>query len=147
MKTGGWGGGAGLNPDYPDHNGGWFSNAEGLSDAAYDGTKRSGLQGAHILIVADYITSLNLSALSTGGSEGLQDDPYGCQPGGAGYGGGGMCGGGGYGSAGGYRGGGAGVNFKAYMDSMPYGGGGAGASCFVYANDFFSQNTSGLVLN
>ena len=144
IKTPGYGGGGGVNSDDAEQNGGWFSNAAYLSDAAEEGTSRSGLQGAHILIVADTITGLNLSALSTGGAEGVADSAYGQQPGGCGYGGGGRAGGANTsGSAGGYRGGGAGQRYL----SQEYGGGGAGGSCFVYCNNAVSQTTTNLVLS
>lgn len=144
IKTPGWGGGGGENPDDSDQNGGWFSNAAYLSDNALDGIKRSGLQGAHIFIAADTITGLCLHALSTGGAEGFQDEAYGCQPGGCGYGGGGRAGAANSsGSSGGYRGGGAGQRYL----SQYYGGGGASGSCFVYCNNVVSQNTTNLVLS
>lgn len=146
IKTGGWGGGGGTHPNSNYHYGGWHSNSAGLDEDAEDGTTRSGCQGAHILIVADTITGFNLSALSTGGAEGLYNNSYNCKPGGCGYGGGGKCTSSAqYGSAGGYRGGGAGADFARNIENKPWGGGGGAGACFVYANSVSNQNTTGLV--
>lgn len=145
IKPGGWGGGAGIHPNYDEMNGGWHSNA-----ATSTKGNASSCQGAHILIVADTITGLNLSALSTGGSSGLQDGTYGQQPGGCGYGGGGKVVSNAHdkAGAGGYRGGGAGSDFKEKITGgdVDHGGGGGAGACFVYANNIVDQNTTGLVL-
>ena len=130
-KNPGWGGGAGIHPDYDELSGGWHSNA-GTADYAEENGGSTGCQGAHILIVADSISGFNLSALSTGGGSGYAPGNYGQEPGGCGYGGGGkiIANNGGTAGAGGYQGGGV---------------GGAGAA-FVYANNISEQVTTGLVL-
>ena len=159
IPQGGWGGGAGLktSTDGVDRSictGGWHSNAVAISDARDNGTPY-GCQGAHVMIVANSINGLCLHALSTGGSAGYKHKGnYGQESGGCGYGGGGKIISIGHGSAGagGYRGGGAGRDFKykiAYPENwgavVHAGGGGAGA-CFVYCNTVTNQNTAGLVL-
>ena len=152
VRNPGWGGGAGQgSTDYPETGGGWHSNAKLVSDAAQKGESATGCQGAHVLIIADSVDGLNLSALSTGGGSGLMGSTatHGQLPGGCGYGGGGKIISGGHGKAGagGYRGGGAGTDFTTYLKKGTVthcGGGGAGA-CFVYANSISNQSTSGLV--
>lgn len=132
----GWGGGPGqtyyIDPKEKNF-GGWFGNAPNFANATHD--KTLGLQGAHLLIIANTINNFKLSAISTGGSGGdiyksyspennytfdwSGIDAYECEsvpiedywasgsPYAGGHGGAGY-GGGGHNSGGGYRGGGAG---------------------------------------
>lgn len=120
-------------------------------------------QGAHIMIIANKITGLNISCLSTGGqggncSAGKHTTGYRGGNGGCGYGGAG-----GYfvydtspndkreNGDGGYIGGGAGnysekvtgkdANGVSYSDWVDAIGGGSGAFCFIYCNKVDSQNT------
>ena len=164
---GGWKGADGSCAKYPDYagtggsgsaggtcvdgatDGGWQSNARLInSDYNY------GLHGSHILIIANSINGLNLSALSTGGQRGGPLGSFNAienfigTAGGCGYGGGGMsrlqyaASAWAYAGAGGYRGGGAGT----YCSGIDYLGGGAGGSCFIYANTISNQSTTGIVL-
>ncbi|MBR4153354.1 MAG: hypothetical protein IKT98_10405 [Selenomonadaceae bacterium] len=152
--TGGWGGGAGTNPYDNYCAGGWFGNAP---DVPYSGNEEPyGLQGAHILIVADKINNFTLAAISTGGNSGGHVSASYLNPdrllngssGGAGYGGGGfpcITGVGTdrrYGGAGGYRGGGASTVNK--YTNADIGGGGAGAA-FIYCNEVNGENTTGII--
>jgi len=190
VGTGGWGGGGGQNP-YSESNlngcdGGWFGNATySRVFETYDGGEtgnyvpanryNSGLQGAHILIIADTINNFNLAAISTGGmAGGFQnsfEDDYKGEPGGCGYGGAGsycrFFGRAGsdeysYGGAGGYRGGGAAakqvspdseenIGITATWDAIGVDyqtqaiGGGGAGAAFVYCNNFTNQSTTGII--
>ena len=156
IRNPGWGGGAGqsYSDDYPEAGGGWHSNAPLVPEDAQDGESATGCQGAHVLIIADSIDGLNLSALSTGGGSGLMtaaNGGHGQLPGGCGYGGGGKIISDAHGTAGagGYRGGGCGSDFKTKFNAGTVthcGGGGAGAA-FVYCNSITNQTTTGLVLS
>ena len=129
------------------HAGGFGSNA---SDGAY--------QGAHVLIVANKITGLNVAALSTGGQVGTTFHGDTTNPSAtAGSNGNGGCGYGGAGGAfnnnttnlnrafmgggGGYLGGGQGISYSNDYVS----GGGSGAFAFVYANQLVDADYSGIV--
>ncbi|MBR0060565.1 MAG: hypothetical protein IJP68_03705, partial [Selenomonadaceae bacterium] len=148
IKNPGWGGGAGLNSDYNELSGGWHSNA-GTADYAEENGGSTGCQGAHILIVADSINGLNLSALSTGGGSGYAPGGYGQEPGGCGYGGGGKIISNSHGTAGagGYQGGGVGSDFTTKLNSgdVACGGGGAAGAAFVYANIIENQIATGII--
>ena len=163
FATGGHGGAGGDNPNdgggYADCSGGWFSNAEyAFRYSDFDGigaddprkirvsktATRGGLQGAHILIVADTINNFTLSAISTGGAHGgYLYDSYPAIPirlnylqsGGCGYGGAGlgMQGNGywsdeestslinyAYAGSGGYRGGGASPKVVNKIGTTPF---------------------------
>ena len=147
--TGGSGGAGGTCQYDSDLNGGWHSNA-----ANTDSDYPWGCQGAHILIIADSISGLNLSAISTGGEGGryLNNNPTARKggDGGCGYGGGGYSyvvaassNANRFGGAGGYCGGGA---TGKPNSSTPYSGGGGSGFAFVYCNSHDSQNTNNLVL-
>lgn len=149
--TGGSGKAGGTCPTNTNATGGWHSNAP-----AAVSTYLWGLQGAHVLIIADTITGLSLAALSTGGSGGrnisdAEDTSLAAKrggDGGCGYGGGGFpitsdtvsyr-----FGGAGGYRGGGASANTAS---GVQYCGGGGSGGCFVYCNNVEGQTNSNLVL-
>ena len=116
---------AGKNPA-GNHNGGLGSNAS-------DG---DGLQGAHVMIVADSVTGLEVGHLSTGGQSATTrtktSKPIFTAHGGASYGGGGVYSSNSnyFGGEGGFVGGGAGAG-----DDDTFGtGGGSGGFAFVYAN-------------
>lgn len=127
----GSGKGGGHVNDFADGYGGYGCNAY-----HYDSGKRLlyAQQGAHLFIVADTIDGLSLANISTGGE--ASSSLFGCQPGGAGYGGGSgsntHAGG-----SGGYLGGG--VESNGFL-----GGGGAGAA-FIYANNVVNQSTGNIV--
>ena len=136
--------------------GGWGSNANsrGLTRGAY--------QGAHILIIANKITNLDISSLSTGGQWGaayaVPSGKYSIAKtnhGACGYGGAGswLClksdpnnryksikGG-----DGGYHGGGSGAYAESTGDAIS--GGGAGGFCFVYCNESVTQKTNYLSIS
>lgn len=135
------------------HNGGFGSNSS-------DGDS----QGAHIFIVAQTISGLNMAALSTGGQRGSIKSKYGVtgfrqtETSGAGYGGAG-----GrlkykdtfdrtitaHGHGGGVHGGGSGVEGGiAQGGYSPWiSGGGASGFCFVYANQVVNQSTENLIFD
>lgn len=122
------------------HKGGFGSNAD---DGAW--------QGAHVLIVANKITGLNVAALSTGGAAGNNFHSTDLKTtstnknGGCGYGGAGgsfnsgkVC----YqGGNGGYLGGGGGI---ANTGGDYVSGGGSGAFAFIYANQLVDPDYSGI---
>lgn len=124
------------------HNGGYGSNS---TDGA--------AQGAHVFIVANKITNMNMSAISTGGaanskfsSTPVSQAKVSALPGGAGYGGGGSLAPNGkyHGGNGGFIGGGGGAGTA---DNWA-GGGGSGAFCFIYCNQSENQSDdSGIYLN
>lgn len=118
-----------------DGYGGYGCNTYHYDGSAHKRLIYNGQQGAHLFIVADTIDGLTLANISTGGGA---DFPVqgGCQPGGAGYGGGA----GNYsydGGSGGYLGGGI------QADGWS-GGGGAGAA-FIYANNVLNQSTGNII--
>lgn len=132
-------------------NGGYNTNGKATPVATTGGN-----QGAHILIVADKISSLNVACLSTGGQGG---DYSNLGSGVKGYrGGNGGCG---YGGAGGYyvsnsttftsgNGGYIGGGSGRYSESgviVDIDGGGSGSFCFVYCNEYESQDTTYLSPN
>ena len=126
-----------------------FAHPGGFGSNAKDGA----LQGAHILIIANKLTGLNVAALSTGGQVGTAyhsdgtKTSSGCTSGGCGYGGAG----GAFnynsttaymGGAGGWLGGGAGIS----RSGVEYvSGGGSGGFAFVYANQLVDADYSGIV--
>lgn len=121
----GWGGGGGIYNNITE--GGYGSNA----GTVITSTKgRSGLQGAHVMIVADKITGFNLAAIATGGG-GLSGSATAVSYGKAGYGGTGYSGGGGY------NGGGAGTGGTER--------GGSSGWAFIYCNEAVNQNTADTV--
>lgn len=123
--------------------GGYGSNAKNVK-----GT--NGLQGAHVMIVANKITNFYLSSIATGGMPGYNGK--GTMPavaGGASYGGGG-----GsyvanqtvyYGTGGGFVGGGAGSGDD--DGDIVNGGGGSGGFAFVYCNERSNQIVTGLQMD
>lgn len=129
-------------------NGGYNSNGS-FERTSATANSDGGYQGAHILIVADKITNMNLASLSTGGQRNTHANyvtatytPHYGADGGCGFGGGS-----GYflakssnqsvrGGSGGYLGGGAGR----YSANSYLGGGGSGAFCFVYCNSFENED-------
>lgn len=105
-----------------------------------------GMQGAHIMIVANTIENFNLSAISTGGTA-YPKVGYGGQVGtkyenngGAGYGGGGIDTGWGA-SSGGFLGGGGGG-----AGGDPLCGGGSTGFAFIYCNNFVNPNLDRLTI-
>ena len=139
---------AGVNDD-SQLTGGYGSNAAGTFSLA-----NGGKQGAHLFIVANSITGLNLAALSTGG-EGGSDKTLNVSATST-VGGSGGCGYGGegvslsynnknyYAGDGGFHGGGAGSKVQG-RDTYAQGGG-AGGFCFIYANSAPSINTDLLTI-
>lgn len=151
----GWGGAGGLGSTYASDSedrrstGGYGSNGYATATYSDNGLVATdyGMQGAHVMIIANTITGFNQAAISTGG-EGAPKPQTGnnCSPGSsgsAGYGGGGtsfynsindrdFAGGGG-----GYNGGGGG-NYSS-------GGGGSGWA-FIYCNNVVNQDTTDTVL-
>ena len=121
-NVGGHGGAGGTG----SHKGGYFSS--GTFDSYIDNKKSFGIQGAHVMIIAETITNFNIHAISTGGMGWVE-----YQHGGAGYGGGG----GGQGSGGGFRGGGAG-NFAS---------GGSAGYAFIWCNNATNQVLDGTILD
>lgn len=136
--------------------GGLFNNgfAGGFGSNAKNVKGSNGLQGAHVMIVANKITDFYLSAIATGGmpgytGKGLQVPTAG----GASYGGGGGSYGisrsgkkvWNYGTSGGFVGGGAGSGDED-GDNL-YGGGGSGGFAFVYCNERSNQIVTGLSID
>ena len=131
---GGCGSSGGVNKVDGKLNGGYGSNA----------ASGDGLQGAHVLIIADKLTGFNVKYLSTGG----QSSTTRVKPvrstlvtahGGAGYGGGGSVPSTAneYEIRGGFIGGGAGIFARGNSDEGSYGtGGGSSGFAFMYVNQF-----------
>ena len=158
-------GGSGDNPPVTYHTGGYGSNGTHNLSAyvvAEYYTPKVGLQGAHIMIIADTITGFNMAAISTGGSGGgtntgsYHDSHLPGFDGGAGYGGGGAVQRN-YGeplqrspgAGGGYNGGGSG-NGDGDIDSSDtghyYEGGGSSGWAYIFCNHVSQQNTTDIVL-
>lgn len=142
IGQGGWGGGGGRHAETRLVGRGGYGSNGSCSDSAISSTldPKNGLQGAHIMIIADTITGFNQIAISTGGQGG--------SPGSAGYGGGAegaTASGNTFASgAGGYNGGG-GCPWGAALTALPKPGGSSGWA-FIYCNNAIDQNTHDTIL-
>jgi len=158
---GGFGGGGGNGTGRGDPGNGIYYEGGYGGNGAYP-SGNYGLQGAHIMIVADKITGFNQAAISTGGSGGNkgEETAYDGMPHYGGNGGAGYGGGGGTtdsygqgpdaiyyrGGCGGYNGAGeSGLGVPGEIVTSAVGSGGSSGWAFVYCNQVVNQDTTDTV--